>query len=105
MRYKHIKNALKQAQYGQITLDNILSGRFYHKTKGWTNIKIDDIELDALVDRLGGRNREYIKARILYVKSIGILERLYYDKHGWHYCAGQDYPSELRFIRNYIIKN
>ena len=36
------------------------------------------------------------------------LCRLFLKKHGeeytWNYCAGQDYPAELRMIRKYLAR-
>ena len=38
------------------------------------------------------------------IPTFGILDRLYKDKHGWQYCAGQSYPDEMRTVRK-ILKD
>jgi hypothetical protein len=110
MTYKTIKNASKASSH-TLTLNNIMGGRFYHKTKGWTSLKISgldlvtSLEINDLLDVIGGRKNYSILLR-RYINngtSYGILSRLTYDtKHGWSYCAGQDYTAELNTIRKIL---
>lgn len=47
-----------------------------------------------------------IKDNFSHVRSAGILDRVRFDDNGipCSYCAGQDYPGEVAYIRNYIKK-
>ena len=38
------------------------------------------------------------------IPSYGIFDRLIKDKNGWEYVAGQDYTSEIRTLRDCILK-
>ena len=109
MRYKTIENAMKKQIHCSITLDDLISGRFYHTKKGWSGLIIDDYELDDLCNILGGRgkSKERIKEFLSthYIKdlrSYGIFSRVVYNKYGWQYVAVQDYISELATVRKLI---
>lgn len=39
--------------------------------------------------------------RIRYYNA-GIMDRLWFNGSRYEYCAGQDYPGEIRFIQNQI---
>ena len=107
--YKSIKTLANKCE--QITLENILHCRAYHKNHGW--IDINNLMSDELVDEIAhllGGNRD-TKARIRSVLSYagsslnhwGLRRILYSPKTDrFSYCAGQDYPYELRQIRNYL---
>lgn len=43
--------------------------------------------------------------RVARRNYMGLFERLWYDGRRFVYCAGQDYPSEIRCIQNFINKN
>ena len=103
MHYKTIASAAKKTRSNVITLDNILSKRFYHISKGWTELNIDNIELDDLVNVIGGYKKDTLRRNILNTRNYGIFQRLMYtNKRGWSYCAGQSYPEEMQTIRNLI---
>lgn len=38
------------------------------------------------------------------IPNYGIFDRLIKDKHGWSYVAGQDYTSEIKLVRELILK-
>jgi hypothetical protein len=69
----------------------------------------------ALLILLGTRCRADTKERLRRRLSMplslwsehGIYSRVYlsYDKEGVHYCAGQDYPSEIRTVRKCVLDN
>ena len=109
MRYKTIENAMKKQLHNSITLDDLISGRFYHTKKGYSDLIIDDYKLDDLCDILGGRgkSKERIKKflsphYIKDLKSYGIFSRVVFNKYGWQYVAGQDYVPELATVRKLI---
>ena len=49
-----------------------------------------------------------LRSILTFHKSLipenGILSRLILDEHGWYYCAGQDYTSEIKTVRDCILK-
>lgn len=71
-------------------------------------------EKDGLFKLLGTGCRVVTKERLLRRLEVplvmwpnyGLYRRLYlrYNNEGVHYCAGQDYTSELRFVRELVLK-
>ncbi len=107
--YKSIATLAKVTE--QLTLQNIISQRAYHKKAGW--IKINDLMTyevaQEIADLLGGRTKtKDTVRRVLLRYSTSLrhwgLDRIIYDgKHKrFQYIAGQSYPDEIREIRNYI---
>ena len=74
--------------------------------------KLTAQDIDAIISIIGHRCREKtvnrLRAILTYSPSMipefGILNRLILDEHGWSYCAGQDYTSELKTVRDCILK-
>lgn len=73
---------------------------------------VTDGEANAAVAVLGVRCRETTKARLYWALRAcpnmarhGIYERLYFHEDGQlcSYCAGQDYPAEIRTVRELLI--
>ena len=103
MTYKTIENALKSSR-GQMSLNNIVTGRFNHYSKGYTKLVIKDIDLKGLLSTIGG-NKDYSIEMRRYIaagSSCGIMSRLIYNKDKWNYCAGQDYTAEMNTIRKIL---
>lgn len=116
-RRRHIKKLdyfLKNTN--QFTLNNILSGRMYHAKDGWINFSIS-YELrkkiaELISSSVGGNNntKNRIKNNILRhhksIKNFGILGRLILENYNnicsFNYCAGQDYNSEIKTVRNIL---
>jgi hypothetical protein len=36
-------------------------------------------------------------------RSCGMMQRIMKDRYGWSYCAGQDYDTEIAWVRKHII--
>lgn len=108
--YNTLRGLLRMAANNRITFYDILTGRANINGTGWTNIVLSDAvqaEIYNLFASVIYSNRERAKEcakRLPYVKPCGILERLYIDRTGAHYCAGQDYISEIRFIQGLVRK-
>ena len=107
--YKNIENLQKVSE--QLTLENILHCRTYHKKVGY--ITINDLMTEdlaqSIADLLGGQSKtkEAVKRSLLYHgKSLNHwgLRRILYSKRlkRFTYCAGQDYTYEVKEIRNSI---
>lgn len=103
---------MKYTDFNDLSLASFVNGRAYHKTLGYTNHSLELPEVGKLVELLKGRKETKAKIqRVLEfhlssIGSYGIYEGLHFDplKSDWSYCAGQDYPSELAFIRKLILK-
>lgn len=100
-------------EFKNLSLDDFIRGRAYHKEHGNMKFVFDELpNIDDLVNTLGGQSKTKAKVqRVLEfhlssIGSCGILGRVNYDavKNEWSYCAGQDYPSELSYIRKLILK-
>lgn len=97
-----------------ITMDNCLSGYYNDKEKGWTKLSDEDREkyFQKMVDWLvaqtkrGSQLRENLKeTKMAYIQNCGILGRLWVNlehEERVEYCAGQDYPSELRLVKKIV---
>lgn len=90
-----------------------LTGRILSKSKGYIDFN-EDLTADDINDivRILGKGARYenvsrLRSVLTYPTSkkghADIYKRLVKDKHGWNYIAGQDYPSEIRQIRNLLI--
>ena len=104
MTYKTIRNACKKQLHGNITFGDLVSKRFYHKTKGWVDLTVFDLDMIGLLDVIGGRGdyRRLVMDYLHYGKSYGILERLIFNGKRWQYIAGQDYVAEMNTIRKIL---
>jgi hypothetical protein len=94
----------------QLTLANCISGREF-KDGQWTDREHTVPNWSSLVDLLTGRSKKRkaltsaLNGNVSHLSSLGIYDRLTLENDGtWSYCAGQDYPSELAFIRNHLTK-
>ena len=75
--------------------------------------ELSEDEKDSLFSLLSGRCRQPTRTKlrrridmpISLWPSYGIFERVMVEKDGmFSYCAGQDYPSEIRLVRSLILE-
>lgn len=97
-----------------ITMDDVLSHSYNDNEKGWTKLSDEDCEkyFKMMVDWLvaqtkrGSQLREELKeTKMSYIQNCGILGRLWVNlEHNEEveYCAGQDYPGELRLVKRIV---
>jgi len=95
------------------TLANAISGRYCHPEKGWINKtwKLTQEQKDEFV-RIFGKGcterrkhclRAFIEGDLRQNKSHGIYDRVVFNCHvPCQYVAGQDYPSEIRIVRELV---
>lgn len=108
--YKTLHGLLRMASGNRVTLYDIMANRANIKGFGWTNIALSDSLKSEIYDLFGSviyANKAKAKEcaeRLQYVRPCGILDRLYINKTGAHYCAGQDYVGEIRFIQGLVRK-
>lgn len=109
-KYKTLKGLLSQVGGRYFTFYDFHSGRFYHKKHGWVQYKLSDEAKEEAARKFAGvvwskvNDDRVCQCRHYYGKMCGILERLWITKRGLaKYCAGQDYPSEIRTIQ-YLLR-
>ena len=110
--YKTLRGLLSQND-GQLNFNDFHANQFYHKTAGWVTFRLPQEEKDKGYKILASAiysNGEKMYERLKYYRgqSYGIFRRIFFDKHRFgkgDYCAGQDYPSEIRFIQCLFRKN
>ena len=105
-KYRTLRGMLSQTD--DLSLYGIVSGRLYLRGRGWCNVRISDALRSELFAKWAGviYSRPNDNARnIQYLQPCGILRRLTIDRTGRaSYCAGQDYPGEIRYIQGLIRK-
>jgi len=72
-----------------------------------TEKDLDEIH-ELLAKGCRKHNRDLLWLRLTTQRSLipeyGIMNRLIKDTYGWHYCAGQSYPDEIRTVRKIILE-
>lgn len=114
-KYKTIKGLLKQCYGHELDFNNFTSRTFYHdKSSRWCKFGLPDEEIELAVrlfaDVLYGRVTINQLNNILHYHgpSYGILTRLTIQKKSYDkevrgtYCAGQDYPAEIKTIQKIL---
>lgn len=97
----------------QITLSNVISGCYLDWEKGWISKKIEltEDQKSAFVHVFGKgcteRRKEHLRRFINNLegeRTYGIYDRIVFGDYGipCQYVAGQDYPSEVAYIRKLI---
>ncbi len=109
--YKTLESLAKNTN-SDLTLEDIKHKRAYFNTgknKGYCpfNLKMDDSHYEQIADLLGGNVKT--KTKIIWTLKNrqfdhwGLGRIIYSSKRKiWTYCAGQDYPSEITQVRNFI---
>jgi len=100
LKYTTLKGLISKNHFKQLSLNDFLNKRFYHKDKGHINFKLSDNlnkEIETLF--LNFLGLPYLN----YNKSYGLFDRLIINKRlNVEYIAGQDYPSELRYLKKLL---
>ena len=99
--YKTLKGLLKQTQYEQISLSDYKTKRFYHKKLGWISFKLSKSAEDEFLQGFA-KFLNVKKWQLQNCSNCGLLGRLTFNKYGFQYVAGQDYTSEMRYLRKWI---
>lgn len=99
--YKTLKGLLKQSFSEHISLEDYKSGRFHHKKLGWVSFKLSTEATNELLKGWAEFTNCY-PYQLVNCSNCGLLGRLTYSKYGFRYCAGQDYSSEMRYLRKWI---
>lgn len=108
-KYKTLNGLLRQARGEEISYYDLQCGYFTDKNFHYVKFVLsDDAKREAcrkmakVVWQCGDKTE-----KLLYYggRNYGIFRRLTIrKKYGASYCAGQDYPGEIRTIQKIIIK-
>ena len=93
-----------------VSMSNIISNREYKDGKGWVNMRKDKREKSLetikqwLLTTCNFNSQVYKAINRMSINNLpggcGIMDRVTTDG----YIAGQDYPGELKFVKNLIKK-
>ena len=109
--YKTLRGLVNATYYKQITFNQLISGRFVHKTLGLCKFRLSDAEMHKAFELLSVVVYErQAKSRLhrlenYHGQEYGIFNRLWINKRlEGDYCAGQDYISEMSCIKK-LLRN
>lgn len=114
-KYKTLKGLLNQCYCHELNFNDFTSRAFYHdKSCRWCKFSLPDEEIKLAVRLFAnvvyGRVTINQLNNIKYYKGsrFGILQRLTIQKKSYDkeirgtYCAGQDYPAEIKTIQKIL---
>ena len=107
---EQLNKAIEKAN-GQLTFEMLLNQRAYFG-KGWEYFNISDEvkreTISLVIDEVLGGWKKHKDTMNYVLNNVPLshwgLQRILYSNNRWSYCAGQDYSSELKSIREYIRK-
>lgn len=112
--YKTLRGMISQSYGREINFNNFKAGQFCHNRLGWVNFRLPESERQKAYEMFASAIYSNGKANAYKLmrydgRRYGILSRLtiickHYGFRG-DYCAGQDYPSEIRTIQKIIREN
>ena len=110
--YKTIRGLIRQMFYGFLSVGDILNGTYYHKYGWHQKFVLTDDALreftDSICCTLNMKDKDYVFDNVRFgrIKNCEILKRIGVEFHSgklyYTYIAGQDYPSEARFVRKLL---
>lgn len=110
-RYKTLEGLRKQLRSGFITAEEMREKRACFKDYSYHNFSIsaeaEDEFWQGIAKVVWNRPSSH-NVNSLRDLKIGLMSRLMYDGgkyREYSYCAGQDYPGEIRTIQYYARKN
>ena len=99
LKYTTLKGLINKTN--QFNLNNFINMRIYHKDKGHIDIKLSN----DLKNEIEGLFKDFLGLNKLNLSfSYGIFDRLIIRDRDLKagYIAGQDYPSEFRYIKKLL---
>lgn len=106
--YKTLQGLRKQMLWGVLTAENMANKRAAFTDSRYYDFKVteevEDEFWDGVAHVVWKHPSEHQICRLKDAKSW-MLNRLHFESDGrFTYCAGQDYPGEIRMIQNYVNK-
>lgn len=108
--YKTLEGLMRACGIKEINLNQMRESRIYHPKFGWIDFTLDDDVRDnfyrGIAEVVWSRVTDERLELVKYADYKYILNRLTYNRvyKRFGYCAGQDYPGEIRFIQNFLRK-
>ena len=101
LKYKTLKGLIEKQQ--QFSFNTFLSGRMCHKKMGWCKFKVTPELKKEIEDKfkavVGDLNFNKNNSSL----GCGLFDRLIItNRLTGQYIGGQDYPSELRYLKTLI---
>ena len=104
---------MRQKYHRFLSVADVISGNYCHKHGWYQPFTLTDEALREFTDGICGalnmkdKDSIFDNIRFCRVKNRGILERIGVEylrsgKLSYTYMAGQDYPSEARFVRKLL---
>jgi hypothetical protein len=102
-KYKTLAGCLKQSSSRYLTLQEVRTGRFCHKTAGFCKFELSEFAADEFYRGITGviwaRPDEERVRMVSRCEPCGITSRLWWNGRRYEYCAGQDYVAEIRTVQ------
>ena len=106
-KYKTLKGFMRANDIRQFSLLDYLHGTVFSNSHGWIKFSLSRDAQTEFLEGIAGvvwsKPTEERVNRLRYAPEMGILRRLWLNEAGrYTYCAGQDYPSEIRYIQRHL---
>jgi hypothetical protein len=105
-KYKTLKGLLNAIGYPDYISGEAMANKRARFADGWWyNFRVtDEVENEfwSGMAHVVWKNPSKFQIRNLRYAKSWMLQRMMWKKHGFSYCAGQDYPSEIRTIQRYV---
>ena len=106
IQYKTLRGFMRANCIRQFTLEDFISRQCFNPRHGWIKFKLSKEAENEYIRGITGviwaKVTDERMYRVRNAKSMGILRRLWFNGKRYEYCAGQDYPAEIRFIQKHI---
>lgn len=103
-KFKTLAGLMKAADLRYLTATQMRNKRlFFPKTRQYQPFKLSDEAENVfwlgIAKVVWERNFRANANNLRYCRRFSLMDRLWYDGNSYVYCAGQDYPSEIRTIQ------
>lgn len=105
-KYKTLKGLMKALNNHVLTLRDINRGEAWFPNERKTcrfelPEEVKRAFYEGIAKVIWARPKDWQISRLAYA-TFGLTDRLWWNGNRFEYCAGQDYPSEIRFIQHQI---
>lgn len=105
-KYKTLKGLMKATGKREWTALDMARGEAWFNSENKTcrfSLPVEVVEAfwEGLA-KVVWRHPSERQIRLIRYYTDGIMRRLWWNGRYYEYCAGQDYPGEIRFIQNKI---
>ena len=105
-KYKTLKGLMKATNHRTWSARDMARGEAWFPSENKTcAFELPSEVVDAFWEGLAKvvwKHPTARQIRMIRYYQAGIMDRLWWNGRYYEYCAGQDYPGEIRFIQNKI---